>query len=129
MHNRITKQQMTPMVISTYGGIAAGIQPDSRISSSSVARWRINDKRKVDQLNKMQDFCWQSSAVMVILLIYICKRLLHVFRDCRLCAVYWEQSALHVYILINSHHFTIKWVYFITFLSNFYKPYIIWMPK
>ena len=56
---------------------------------------------------------------------------------CYLYAVYWEQSALHVYILINLHHFTIKWVYFITFLSNFYKPYIFiklkvqgrWMPK
>ena len=56
---------------------------------------------------------------------------------CWLCALYWEQSVLHVSILINLHHFTIKWVYFITFLSYFYKPYIFiklkvqgrWMPK
>ena len=27
-----------------------------------------------------------------------------------LCAVYWKQSALHVHILINLHHFTMKWV-------------------
>ena len=37
--------------------------------------------------------------------------------------VNWGQNVLHVYIMTNLHHFTIKWRWFMKYLSNIHTNY------